>query len=196
MRNNAQHFKQHRHLFCHRCMLTEQRATKLLNSVYRKHKHFYHSLSISNSTTIEILAMGTSRVSPGPFPVFPLPLTGARPASSPKLDAAGNLLSETFEDNAFQVCVARTPNSCALSLKPYTLERLTHTNTHTHTSTNPHTLTPAHVHKHTHTHTHTDTDTRTRTHTHEYQAVHTYIHTSYIHTYIHTHTHTHTHMHT
>eukprot|EP00802_Teleaulax_amphioxeia_P003343 Tamp_03346.p1 GENE.Tamp_03346~~Tamp_03346.p1 ORF type:complete len:756 (-),score=58.55 Tamp_03346:165-2432(-) len=54
------------------------------------------------SSTIEILAMGTSRVSSGAFPVFPLPLIGARPASSPKLDAAGNLVSEPFEDNAFQ----------------------------------------------------------------------------------------------
>ena len=78
---------------------------------------FYHNLSISNSSTIEILAMGTSRVSSGAFPVFPLPLIGARPASSPKLDAAGNLVSEPFEDNAFQVCVARNPKPYALSPK-------------------------------------------------------------------------------
>ena len=103
--------------------------------------------------------MGTSRVSSGAFPVFPLPLIGARPASSPKLDAAGNLVSEPFEDNAFQVCVARNPKPYALSPK-HLPQSLTHTPNHTHIHTHTHTqaltltltLTPPLTHAHTCTH--------------------------------------------
>ena len=56
----------------------------------------------TGSTTIEILAMGSSQVSTGPIPVFPLPLTGARNESNPRIDAAGNLRSDPFQENAFQ----------------------------------------------------------------------------------------------
>jgi hypothetical protein len=56
----------------------------------------------TESDTIEILAMGSAKVSTGPIPAFPLPLTGARMESNPRLDAAGNLRSEPFQDNALQ----------------------------------------------------------------------------------------------